>query len=193
MLRCCVTRSSNFEGPFDMDKGNFILNTKDLVLRKAVEADWRCMYENIWCHKESAKYMLWDITKSETDAKERIKRTIRFQTEHDYHWTVVEKTSGQAIGWAGLRECEPGVCEETGIAIGPKFTGKGYGKQILYALTTFAKEELTAKRFIACCRAENTASRQLQLACGFGFTNREHKVDPRDGQPYIMEYYCKSL
>lgn len=170
-----------------------MLETKDLILRKAIFKDWRSMYENIWCHSDSAKYMLWDITTSETDAMARMERTILFQATHDYHWTVVEKSSGQAIGWAGLRLCAPGVCEETGVAIGPAFTGKGYGKQILDALTAFAKEELSAKQFIACCRAENTVSRKLQLSCGFRFTHKEDKVDPRNGQPYVMEYYSKSL
>ncbi len=36
----------------------------------------------------------------------------------------------EAIGWASMREANPYVYENMGIAIGPDFVGKGYGKQI---------------------------------------------------------------
>ncbi|MBR2049008.1 MAG: GNAT family N-acetyltransferase [Oscillospiraceae bacterium] len=167
--------------------------TKDLILRKAIQSDWMAMYRNIWRHPESAKYMLWDVTTSEADAISRMERTIRFQSEHPFHWTVVEKKSGQAIGWAGLRQVDDVTCEETGIALGPDFTGKGYGTQLLNALTDFARDQLGAKRFLACCRSQNEASRRLQRACGFRFTHREAMTDPRNDEPYILEYYEKDL
>ena len=167
--------------------------TKDLYLKKARQEDWRAMYYNLWSHPESARYMLWDVTTSEEDAKARMERTIAFQASHAYHWTVYEKASGQAIGFAGLRILEPRVCEETGIAVGPAFTGKGYGKQILNALADFAKKELGAKRLLGCCRSENAASRGMQLSCGFRFSHCEEKVDPRNDMPYTMEYYYKEL
>ena len=166
---------------------------KDLILRKGVQSDWKAMYENIWRHPESAKYMLWDVTTSEPDAYARMERTLRFQATHDFHWTVVERKSGQAIGFAGLEILSDGVCGETGIAIGPAFTGNGYGKQILNALTDYAKTELSARKFIACCRIQNEASRGMPLACGFRFTHTEDRIDPRNGDSYILEYYEKDL
>jgi RimJ/RimL family protein N-acetyltransferase len=167
--------------------------TKDLILRKGLQSDWKAMYENIWCHPESARFMLWDVTTSEAEAYARMERTLRFQASHDFHWTVVERKSGQAIGFAGLEILSEGVCGETGIAIGPAFTGKGYGKQILNALTDYAKKELGAKIFIACCRSRNEASRRMQLACGFRFNHTEDRTDPRNDEPYILEYYEKDL
>ena len=41
------------------------LETKDLILKKAEFEDWKTIYYNLWRHKESAKYMLWQPT--ETD------------------------------------------------------------------------------------------------------------------------------
>lgn len=167
--------------------------TKDLILRKAVMDDWRDMLRNIWSHPESAKYMVWDVTSTEEAAIARMERTIAYQAAHDYHWTVVEKSSGQAIGWAGMEKLSDGVWRETGIAIGPAFTGKGYGKQLLNCLTDYAREYLGAKRFIGCCRKENVASRCLQLGCGFAFTHNEDVIHPRDGITYTLEYYIKEL
>ena len=167
--------------------------TKDLILRKGCFADWRDMYRNIWRHPESAKYMVWDVTESEEAAIARMERTVAFQTAHDHHWTVVEKASGEAIGWAGIRMPEPGICEETGVALGPAFTGKGYGKQILNALTEYARDVLGAKGFAACCRRENLVSGRVLLACGFSYTHSEEVLHPRDHVPYILDHYEKKL
>jgi RimJ/RimL family protein N-acetyltransferase len=167
--------------------------TKDLILRKAVLSDWQSMYRNIWSRPESAKYMVWDVTASEEEAVARMERTIAFQSARDYHWTVVEKSSGQAIGWAGMQQRSPGVWSETGIAIGPDFTGKGYGKQLLQFLTDYARDELEATEFTACCRPENIPSQRMQLACGFTYTHSETVLHPRDHVPYTVAHYKKDL
>lgn len=167
--------------------------TRDLILRKAVLDDWQDMYRNIWSRPESAEYMVWSVTCSEDDAVARMERTIAFQASHDYHWTVVEKASGQAIGWAGMEMLEPGVWGETGVAIGPDFTGRGYGKQILNALTDYARDRLGATRFVACCNSRNLASKRLQLSCGFFYTHSEEVTHPRDQVPYTLDYYAREL
>ena len=166
-----------------------ILETKDLVLRKALMSDWKAMYENVWRHPETARYMLWDVTTSEADARARMERTIAFQASHPGTFTVAEKISGQAIGYAGLQEAAPGVWEETGIALGPDFTGKGYGKQIVKALTDYAFRERGAERFVYVSRAENIPSIALAERCGFRFTHSESRTDPRNGEAYTLNFY----
>ncbi len=69
------------------------METKDLILRKAEFEDWKPMYHNVWSRAETAKYMAWRITDSEEAAKERIQRTIAYQSTHDA-WVVCEKKSG---------------------------------------------------------------------------------------------------
>lgn len=112
------------------------LETKDLILKKAEFEDWKTIYYNLWRHKESAKYMLWQPTETDEDAKDRMKRTIAFEEkpENKYALFVYLKKTGEAIGFAGMRELERGIYEETGIALGPEFVRKGYGRQILTAL-----------------------------------------------------------
>lgn len=169
------------------------LETKDLLLRKAVQKDWHAMYRNLWRHAESARYMLWDVTEREADAPARMQRTIAFQRRHPDTWLVVEKATGQAIGFAGLEPLAPGVYEDGGIALGPAFVGRGYGRQVLLALVEYARGKPGAKQFVASCRAQNTASRRLQLACGFAFDHAEPRTDPRTGEAYTLEYYTLSL
>lgn len=170
-----------------------MLETKDLIIKKGEQKDWRDMYHNLWKHSESARYMLWNVTTSEEEAQARMERTIAYEANHDYAWLVYEKQSGQAIGFAGLEVEEGQVCKETGIAIGPAFTGKGYGKQILNALTCFARDELGAKKFIAGCRTSNLISHNLQMSCGFRYSHSEKKEDPRNGEAYVLEYNYKEL
>lgn len=165
-----------------------MIETKDLVLRKALFEDWTDIYRNVWSCEETARYMLWKVTDSEKEAKERMFRTIKFQSENNA-WIVCEKQCGQAIGWAGMLPVSDGVYEDCGIAVGPEFVGKGYGKQVLNALVDYAFETLGAKTFVASCRSQNAASRGMILSCGFIFTHSENRVDPRNGSPYVLEFY----
>lgn len=67
-----------------------MIETESLILDKAKFSDWKEMYCNVWSQPESAKYMEWNITTSEENAKIRIMKTIAFQKEHDTY-LVYEK------------------------------------------------------------------------------------------------------
>lgn len=166
--------------------------TNRLQLKHPFFSDWEGMYRNLWRHPESAKFMLWNVTTNAEAAQERMRRSIAFQ-EGKPAWFVYEKSSGEPIGFAGFREIAPGVFEDTGIAVGPAFVGKGYGKEILNLLTRIAKTEFGAVRFIASCRSENQPSKGMILGCGFRFTHQENRIDRRDETPYVLEFYEKAL
>jgi len=170
-----------------------VLETKDLIIKQAEQKDWKDMYYNLWRHGESAKYMLWNVTTSEEEAQERMAKTIAFEETHPCCWLVYEKLSGQAIGFAGMIEIEDGVYEDTGVALGPDFVGKGYGKQILNAMVDFAKNELGAKKMVLSARSQNIASKKLQESCGFTYSHSEDRVDPRTGENYVLEFTYKNF
>lgn len=170
-----------------------MLETKDLIIKRGKYEDWKDLYYNIWRHNESAKYMLWNVTTSEQDAKARMERTIEFEKNHPHCFIVYEKKSGQAIGWAGMEEIEEGVCEDRGVAIGPAFVGQGYGKQILSALVDYAREALGARKMLVNYRSQNWASKKVAEYCGFIYTHSENNVDPRNGETYVVEYAEKEL
>lgn len=167
-----------------------MLETQDLILRRGVFEDWKAMYENVWRHPETARYMLWDVTTSEEEAMARMERTLRWQTEH-YAWFVEEKHTGNCIGFAGFIEVDPGVYEDTGVALGPDYVGRGYGKQVLRALLTVVFDRLDGQVFIGSARSENAASIALQRSCGFVYTHSESRTDPRNGEHYTLNFYEK--
>lgn len=169
-----------------------MLETKELILEAAEFEDWRDLYENIWSRRESAKYMLWKPTCSEEEARARMERTLAWQKKNKLAYTVYEKKSGKAIGFAGMTQIEEGVYEDTGIAVGPDFVRRGYGRQILTALMEQAFEELHAVKFICSCREKNIASKALQLSCGFVYTHSEDRTDPETGEAYVLEFYLAS-
>ena len=176
-----------------VDYADVKLETKDLILKKADFDDWKALYRNLWRHAESARYMLWTPVESEEEAKERMERTIVFQRIEKYAFLVYLRKTGEPIGNAGMRDAGGGAYEETGIALGPDFVGKGYGTQILNALTEEAKR-IGAARFLAGNRVKNEASRRLQLSCGFSFDHlSEEKTDPRTGEKYFVENNIKIL
>lgn len=173
------------------DNLQVLLETDDLLLKQAEFEDWQAMYRNVWSRPEAAKYMAWHVIKDEEDAKVRIRKTIKYQENHDT-WLVYEKKSGQAIGFAGVEEIKPHIYQDASIALGPEYVGKGYGKQILQLLLEYCRS-LGAKEFYYSTRANNAASKALALSCGFTYQYAERKTDLRDGEPYELEVYYKEI
>lgn len=169
-----------------------MIETESLILDKAKFPDWEEMYHNVWSRPESARYMDWNITTSEEAAKIRIVKTIAFQKEHDTY-VVYEKSSGKAIGFAGVEKLEPCIYQEAGICLGPNYVGKGFGRQILQGLIQYCKEQFGAKEFIYSTRDENTASNRLAKSFGFLLISSAAKIDSKDGHSYNLLQYSLKL
>ena len=167
------------------------METRALILTKARFEDWEDMYRSVWSRPETARYMLWTVTDSEEEARARMERTIAWQREHDV-WTVYQKAGRQAIGWAGLAELSPGIWQETSIALGPDYVGRGYGRQLLELLMEIARER-GGTEFRCSARSENTASIALITSCGFTLAAAGPCIDRRNGSPYVLETYTRKL
>lgn len=168
-----------------------MLQTNNLFLDKAKFSDWAEMYKNVWSRPESCKYMSWKVTTNEEDAKIRINKTIEWQKNHDTYF-VYEKTTGKAIGFAGVEKLSDNVYQEVGICLGPDYVGKGYGKQILKCLIDYCAE-LGAKEFIYSTREANEASKGLARSLGFTLVEAKEKTCEKTGQIYTYQKYCLKL
>lgn len=167
------------------------METNDIILGKAKFEDWAALYRNLWSRTEAAKYILWRISESEEDAERRILKVIEYQKNHDT-FLVYLKKSGEAIGFAGIEKNAPGIYSETGIALGPEYMGKGYGKQVLRLLLDRCAAN-GGKEFWYSCRSENAAAKGLAGSMGFEYVRSEERTDPRNGKAYKLEYYIKKL
>lgn len=168
-----------------------MLETSDLILDKAKFSDWEGMYRNVWSCPESARYMQWRITASESDARIRIQKTIDFQKSHDT-WLVYEKATGEPIGFAGLEKAGPYSYQEMGICLGPRYVGRGFGGQILDCLISYCRAQ-GAQEFLYSAREGNAASHRLAESRGFKQVSSEPGTDLRDGRPYRLLRYRLGL
>lgn len=166
-----------------------MIETKDLILDKGKIEDWKSMYENVWRHEETARYMMWKVKETEQEGYDMTQGLIEFQKVNPTMYFVYEKESKMPIGYAGMKEMSEGIFEDSGIAVGPSFCGKGYGKQILCALLHQAFNVLGAERFIYSCWEENVVSNHLAKTVGLVFTHAEEMVDQRSGKKFMMNYY----
>ena len=73
-----------------------VLETEHLILRKAREDDVELIWKNVWCDPEMAKTMLWPVTPTLDEAKERIKRTMKYHSEN-YAYFVCLKENDEPI------------------------------------------------------------------------------------------------
>lgn len=87
------------------------IETKHLILRKAKFEDLNSIWKNIWSDKRIAENMLWEVTTSLEEAKKRMERTIKYQSEH-YAYFVCLKTNDKAIGFCGVNEQEKGYMKK---------------------------------------------------------------------------------
>ena len=168
-----------------------MLTTKDLILDKAKFSDWEEMYRNVWSRPEIGRYTPWRVSTDEADAKERIEKTIAFQENHDTYF-VYEKASGKPIGFAGVEALSPTVYQEAGICLGPDYTGKGFGKQILQCLIRYCKETFGAEEFLYTAREDNAASNGLAKSMGFAVKTVEQRTDA-DGKAHNWIQYSLKL
>lgn len=171
---------------------SYPIETESLIFKKPVFEDWKSIYQNVWRHVETAKYMLWSVTNSEEEAQERMRRSLKYQNANDTAFFVYEKSTGECIGFAGITEVAPGVFEDTGIALGPQYVRKGYGTQIVRTLMEMVQKK-GGHTFLYSCRSENMASVGLQKKSGFVFDHSEQRIDQRDNTPYQLNFYKRTL
>ena len=168
---------------------NKIIETRDLILRKAVKEDAEDLYYNYWSQEISCKYMFWKTTKSLDEANERILKTIKFQQKYPVSFVVYDKNSKEVIGLVGFDEKEKNVYQDCGLGIGPRFTGKGYGKQLLEALIKYLFIEVGATKIICNCDRKNIASSNWLKSCGLEYTHSEKGLRERDNVECTIDYY----
>ena len=159
-----------------------------IALRKARESDLDAIWNNVWKDADLARMMLWEPTMDRDAADERMRRTLTYQARFPAFFVCLKDTD-EAIGFAGVREKEPGVYEDSGICIARKYQNKGFGKEILTLLIELVFDELGGKKFVYGCFHENERSAAVCRALGFKYSHSSREVRDWDGYKYIADYY----
>ena len=164
------------------------LISENLRLRKANESDLDSIFTNIWSDEIIAGTRLWKPTETRKEAEERMAKTMVYQAENDAFFVCLKETD-EAIGFAGVKETQEGVYEETGICIDRAHQRKGYGKELLNVLIDLVFDRRNGKKFVYGCFHENEASAALCKSCGFVYSHSEKMKRDWDGYEYVCDFY----
>ena len=156
-------------------------------LRKAREFDYLSMMENVWGNEAVYRWMLFQPTHTEEEALDRCRRSIRYQEEHLAYFVALKDTD-EAIGLCAISEYEPGRFEESGICIGTRYQGKGYGKEVVSLLLELGFRQLQAVDFQYGYFRDNVKSKRLAESFGFRFDHSGELTRPWDGAVKEIDY-----
>lgn len=164
------------------------IETEHLLLRKAREEDLESIWKNIWSQEEIANMMLWEVTSTLEEAKDRMQRTINYQKEN-YAYFICLKDTDEAIGFTGIQKVFRDIYEDAGLCIAKAYQGRGYAKEAVGALKRLVFEELKGTKLLYGCFHENVASRKVCLAEGFVYSRTQECVREWDQYHYLSDFY----
>jgi RimJ/RimL family protein N-acetyltransferase len=155
-----------------------MFETEHLILRRFSEADIEPIYA-IRGDAEMMRFIREPQDRAETANWIKL-ISSRWETDKIGLCAVVEKASGQVIGWCGLWQLIETGEDELGYAIIKDFQGKGYASEAAEAFLSYGFNTLKLDKIVAVARQENTGSRRVMEKLGMKFD-------------YIGQFYDRDL
>lgn len=157
----------------------FYLETDRMIMRDVLETDLEGMFEldsNPIVHKY--------LGKNPIKTKEKAEEIIQF-IQQQYknlgigRFAVIEKLSGDFIGWSGLKfntgekEALNGKTDfyDIGYRLIPRYWGKGYATESSLAAIKFGFKTLNIETMCGAAEIENIASNKVLQKIGLKFIN----------------------
>ena len=163
------------------------LETERLILREMLLSDAKGMFEldsNPMVHKYLGNKPVKTI-----DESKKIIENIRNQyiDQGIGRWAAIEKSSGNFIGWSGLKLNVDEKDElngrryfyDIGYRLMPRFWGKGYATESALAILDFGFNELELEIIYGAAEIDNIASNIVLQKIGLHFINEFHFEDGR--------------
>ena len=143
----------------------FKLETPRLVLRELNTEDASNFY-HLNLNPEVIKYTGNPPFKSIEEAKEFLEHYKEYQ-KHGYgRWAVLEKNTGNFIGWCGLKFHDEGYID-LGFRFFQDKWGKGFATESAKACIQYAKDSLNIQELIGRVLPENKGSIRVLEKLGF--------------------------
>ena len=155
----------------------FYIETERLILRELLTADSAAMFEldsDPLVHRYLGNN---PITKPE-QAEETIAFVRQQYADHGIgRWAVLEKSSGNFIGWSGLKfitsiENKRTHFYDVGYRLMPQHWGKGYATESAKAALKYGFETMQLEEIIGSAHQHNKASRRALEKCGLTFVEQ---------------------
>jgi [ribosomal protein S5]-alanine N-acetyltransferase len=155
----------------------FYIETERLILRDLLPSDAAKMFKldsNPDVHKFLGNRPIQKIEQAE----EVIKIVRQQYLDNGIgRWATIEKSSGDFIGWSGLKfvtitENHHTNFYDVGYRFMPKYWGKGYATESAKAALEYAFKIMKVNEVIGTCHEENIASRRALEKCGLKFVEK---------------------
>ena len=167
-----------------------VLETERLYLRKFIPEEDAAFFVEL---VNSPKWLRFigdrNIHTEEAAIKSLTERALKSYEEHGYGgYVIIEKTSGQKVGNAGLYRRPIFEHADVGYALLPQFEGKGYAFEAAQGVVQFARG-LKMKHIYGITVAYHTRSVHLLEKLGLKF----ERVFRMEGDPEELSLYGMPL
>jgi ribosomal-protein-alanine N-acetyltransferase len=174
----------------------FQLKTERLLLRELRKTDLEGMFE-LDSNPEVHKYLGNNTIKTKAAAEKNIAFVIKQYQEHDIgRFAVIEKSSGDFIGWSGLKlnkgtkESLNGYLDfiDIGYRFIPKYWKKGYALESAIACLEYGFKTMNLDIIYGAAEIENIGSNKILQKIGLQFVN-----EFKEGNKQVNWYELKKV
>jgi RimJ/RimL family protein N-acetyltransferase len=155
-----------------------MLETERLFLRPMNETD----VESVFAMRSDANIMRFirapQTERAETESWIKLVSS-RWTDEKIGFCSIIEKSSGQFIGWCGLWRLQETGETEVGYAIFKEFWGRGFAVEAAGAFLKYGFENLALEKIVAVASPENANSRRVmeKLGMDYDYTGKFYDRD----------------
>lgn len=172
--------------------GTQTLETERLILRKFVVDDADDMFNN-WASSETVtKFMTWQAHTSVDDTRDYIKYLCsEYENDNAYHWCIVSKESGQAIGSISVVFIKDDIkSAEVGYCLSEQYWHKGIMSESLKRVIEFLFNEVGLNRIEAHHDVNNPNSGGVMKKCGMSYEGTHRQAGMNNTGVCDLAYYA---
>jgi RimJ/RimL family protein N-acetyltransferase len=156
----------------------FILDTPRLLLRQLTEADAPHFFA-LNAEPEAIRYTGDAPFASEAAARQFLRAYDQYRQYGYGRWAVLSKSSGEWLGWCGLKFLPEEGETDIGFRFFPRYWGQGYATEAARACLRYGFEELGLPAIVGRAMVANGASRKVLEKIGMKY----EKSIIMEGQP----------
>ncbi|WP_158839894.1 GNAT family N-acetyltransferase [Polaribacter sp. L3A8] len=174
----------------------FQLETERLLLRELRQSDLEAMFK-LDSNPEVHKYLGNNSITTKAAAEKNIAFVIKQYQEHGIgRFAVIEKSSGDFIGWSGLKlnkgkkESLNGYQDfiDIGYRLIPKYWKKGYGLEAAIACLDYGFKTMNYNIIYGAAEIRNVGSNKILQKIGLQFVN-----EFKEGNEQVNWYELKKI
>jgi RimJ/RimL family protein N-acetyltransferase len=162
------------------------LETARLTLAPWQSADWTA-FRPIATDPRVMRYITGGVPWTDEKIQAFVERQVKLYRERGFcRWKLIEKASGELIGFCGVGFWKDSMDPEIGCWLGRRWWGRGLAVEAAVAALADAFERAGLDRVIAVAERRNRASIRIMQQLGFEF-DHEFEAEGCKLVQYVMD------